>query len=170
MAVRSSAAAENLPGRSCPARRARIVSSSPSPWEGSTLANTLVAGLGDLDSARTAVDLRRLARLAGAEPALKAALLEAARRSDPRTVAAALAESGEPIVRGWDAFLEEHGHHARGEIELYTPRRREDPGHLLMFLAGYLRTEGEDDMTVRTWAGCSVTAASSRANTAYPPW
>lgn len=117
--------------------------------EGPTLANRLVTGLGDLDSARTAVDLWRLARLAGAEPALKAALLEAPPGSDPRSVATALAGSAEPFVRGWDAFLEEHGHHARGEIELYTPRWREDPGHLLMLLAIYLRTEGEDNLTAR---------------------
>ncbi|MHB0979789.1 MAG: PEP/pyruvate-binding domain-containing protein [Thermoleophilia bacterium] len=117
--------------------------------EGPTLANRLVTGLGDLDSARTAVDLWALARLAAAEPALKAALLEAPPGSDPRPVARALAGSGELFVRAWDAFLDEHGHHARGEIELYTPRWRENPGHLLMLLAGYLRTEGEDQQAVR---------------------
>ncbi len=117
--------------------------------EGPTLANRLVTGLGDLDSARTAMDLWKLARLAGSEPTLKAALLEAPPGSNPRTIAADLVETGAAFLQGWDAFLDEHGHHARGEIELYTTRWREDPGYLLTLLTNYLRTEDAPDPTAR---------------------
>lgn len=119
------------------------------PDEGATLPNRLVTGLGDLDSARTAVDLWRLARLADDAPSVRTALLEAAPGADPRALAAHLGAAGEPFIAAWDAFLLEHGHHARGEIELFTKRWREDPGHLLALLAGYLRAGGDTDPTAR---------------------
>jgi len=117
--------------------------------DGPTLANRLVTGLGDLDSARTAMDLWKLARLAGSEPALKAALLEAPPGSDPRAIARDLAAHGDAFLQGWDAFLNEHGHHARGEIELFTRRWREDPGYLHILLTNYLRTEAAPDPIAR---------------------
>jgi len=117
--------------------------------EGPTLPNQLVTGLGDLDSARTAIDLWKLAHLAASEPVLKAALLDAPLGSDPRAIARALTGPGDVFVQGWDLFLHEHGHHARGEIELFTKRWREDPGYLHTLLTNFLRTEDAADPTDR---------------------
>ena len=73
--------------------------------------------------------------------------------ADPHTEAAVLGEPGWPEVRAqleptehgrhflgaWSGFMTEHGHHCRGELELFNPRWSDRPDYILGLVRGYLR-------------------------------
>ncbi|MBM3316152.1 hypothetical protein FJY71_10035, partial [candidate division WOR-3 bacterium] len=97
------------------------------------LAGKLLAGTGELVSAEAGVELWRLARSAGElEPAM------AGPWSDVRPKLEALAPGREFLVR-WDRFMREHGHHARGELDMANPRWREQPDYVLDVLRNFWR-------------------------------
>jgi pyruvate,water dikinase len=55
------------------------------------------------------------------------------------------AEHGRKFLAAWDAFMAEHGHHCRGELELFNARWCETPDYVLGLVRGYLRSMGQSD-------------------------
>jgi pyruvate,water dikinase len=102
-----------------------------------TSASRLLAGTGELQSAEAGVDLWRLARSASGDA--RRILLAPGAWPEVRERLAAT-EAGRGFLDRWDLFLHRHGHHARGEMDMYNPRWREQPDYILQVVGNFLRT------------------------------
>ncbi len=98
------------------------------------LAQGLVRGIQDLESARPGIGVLRVAEIARKEPEAKEALL----RETTQTLDA-IPEG--PTRRALASFLDLYGERAVREAELSTPRWREDPRTVLTMLRVALRGE-----------------------------
>jgi phosphohistidine swiveling domain-containing protein len=49
------------------------------------------------------------------------------------------------FLEAWDAFMVEHGHHCRGELEFYNARWAEQPDYVLGIVRGYLESDAGKD-------------------------
>jgi pyruvate,water dikinase len=103
-----------------------------------SLAHGLLAGQGNMESAEAGLDQWRLAAHAHRHPQVEQILLSGGAFRDARALLAGAA-GGPAFVAAWDAFMDRHGHHARGEIEFFNPRWRETPDTILDAVRGYLR-------------------------------
>lgn len=115
----------------------------------SSIANRLLSGMGDMESAQSGLALWRLAaaaRTAGEAEgrATQAHPIEAAILAGgdwPRTRRRiADAQGGDAFLADWDAFMDRHGHHTRGEIDGMNPRWSEQPDYVLDTVRGYLES------------------------------
>jgi len=105
----------------------------------------LLAGTGNMASAEAALDLWRLAAWAREQPELARPL------GAERPLAAVRAElegapSGREFLDRWEDWMKRHGHHARGEMDIYRPRWSEQPDLVLDLLRGYLRAAATNDL------------------------
>jgi rifampicin phosphotransferase len=105
--------------------------------EGRSLAHRLLAGVGELDTAASGHDLWLLAEQAAKEPPIKAALL------NERTFTAFASRldgsaASPAFLAQWNTFMRRHGHHTRGEIEVFNPRWSECPDLVLDMVRGYV--------------------------------
>ena len=105
--------------------------------EGRETANRLLAGVGDLEHAAAGHDLWRLAESAARDAEIKDFFF------GERTFAALVTQldgcpGGRAFLERWNEFMRRHGHHARGEIELYNPRWSECPDFVLDLVRGYV--------------------------------
>lgn len=107
------------------------------PSRAERLAQSLSAGVRDLESARPALGILRLAGLARREPEALVAL-----QDDAMTGIDGLPDG--PTRRGLVSFLDLYGDRAVREAELSTPRWREDPRPVLTMLRVALRGEARD--------------------------
>jgi len=100
-------------------------------------ARRLLAGLGNMEDAEAGLDLWRLA--AGANSSLPLKNLICA-DIDWHTLQTELSktESGRDFLKGWDEFMQFHGHHCRGELEIYNRRWSETPDYILGLIRSYL--------------------------------
>lgn len=105
--------------------------------EGSTFANELLAGLGDIESARAALDLWRLAEKAHEFPEIKSIILSETNWVKIRVKITGV-NRGDEFLKNWDQFIVDHGHHCRGELEVYNPRWVESPNYILSLLHTYI--------------------------------
>ena len=105
--------------------------------EGRSTANRLLAGVGGLDDAAAGRELWLLAEQAACDPEIKSVLL--GERTFP-AFASRLegCRGGRAFLARWNAFMHRHGHHARGEIELFDPRWSECPDFVLDMVRGYV--------------------------------
>jgi pyruvate,water dikinase len=101
------------------------------------LAQSLTAGVRDLESARPAIGLMRVAALAQNEPAFRAAL-------DKIGDGGIDSLPDGPTRRALVTYLDLYGDRAVREPELSTPRWREDPRPVLTMLRVALRGEARD--------------------------
>ncbi len=108
-----------------------------SPIDADRLAQALTAGIRDLESARPAMGLMRVAALAQSEPEARAAL------ERESTVGLDAVPDG-PTRRALVSFFELYGDRAVREPELSTPRWKEDPRAVLTMLRVSLRGEMRD--------------------------
>ncbi len=111
--------------------------------ENGALSNRLLSGVGGVESAEAGLDLWRLAQ-AAREPGILAIINEgtpfaATREKLERT------DAGRAFLARWDAYLAQHGHHARGELDVYTPRWREEPDGVLATVRAFLSGGGATD-------------------------
>ncbi len=109
-------------------------------WLGDTdgsLANSLLADTGGMASAQAGLDLWRLAAQVRPVSAVRRVLLSHEAWGAIRETLSAT-EEGRAFLRGWDRFMACHGHHCRGELELYNPPWSETPDYVLRLLRGYL--------------------------------
>jgi pyruvate,water dikinase len=109
-----------------------------------TLGGRLFAALGGMPDAEAGLALWRLAALAHADSDMEAAV--SSEKSWPQ-VCARLCHTGHgrKFLAAWDAFMTEHGHHCRGELELFNARWSETPDYVLGVVRGYLRSIGQSD-------------------------
>jgi pyruvate,water dikinase len=111
---------------------------------GMALTWRLFSALGGLPTAEAGLALWRLAVLAHADPGTEAAV--ASGNEWPQVCARLrLTEHGRKYLTAWDAFMAEHGHHCRGELELSNARWSETPDYVLGVVRGYLRSIGQSD-------------------------
>src|SRR6185312_3978835 len=108
-----------------------------SPIDADRLAQALTAGIRDLESARPAIGLMRVAVLAQAEPAAREAI-----ERESTTGLDAIPDG--PTRRALVSFLELYGDRAVREPELSTPRWKEDPRPVLTMLRVALRGESRE--------------------------
>jgi phosphohistidine swiveling domain-containing protein len=114
-------------------------------WLGDTtgaLANRLVAGRGEVASAEAGHEMWRLSALARDARAVRSAVLVGAGWADVRERLEAAAGDGDAdasaFLEAWDAFMTEHGHHRRGELEFANPTWAETPDYVLGVVRSYL--------------------------------
>ena len=108
-----------------------------SPVDADRLAQALTAGIRDLESARPAIGLMRVAALAAAEPAAREAI-------ERETTTGLDAIPDGPTRRALVSFLDLYGDRAVREPELSTPRWKEDPRPVLTMLRVALRSEAPE--------------------------
>lgn len=104
----------------------------------------LFGGLGGLPTVEAGLALWNLADLAHADPQTEAVVRSEKPWAQVRGQLAE-AESGQEFVAAWDAFMSEHGHHCRGELELFNARWQEQPDYILGVVRGYLGSMGQVD-------------------------
>jgi phosphohistidine swiveling domain-containing protein len=102
-----------------------------------SLANNLLADTGGMASARAGLDLWRLAAQARRVSAVRQVLLSE-NAWDAARAGLSATEEGRAFLRGWDRFMACHGHHCRGELELYNRPWSETPDYVLKLVRGYL--------------------------------
>jgi pyruvate,water dikinase len=51
--------------------------------------------------------------------------------------------AGREFLGRWRQFLHRHGHHARGEMDMFNPRWREQPDYVLGVVRNFMRAEGK---------------------------
>jgi pyruvate,water dikinase len=109
-----------------------------------TIANSLVAGAGDMTDAVAGLDLWRLAVAADAAPQVRDLVLS---DSDFSEIEPELAQfdSGKEFLETWNSFMQRHGHHCRAELELYNPRWSETPDYILRLVRNYIAQIGKTD-------------------------
>ncbi|MBN2507692.1 MAG: hypothetical protein JXQ71_13465 [Verrucomicrobia bacterium] len=109
-----------------------------------TLGYRLFAALGDMPETEAGLSLWRLAVLAQANPETATAL--SAKDAWP-AVRARLGTTppGRAFLAAWESFMHEHGHHCRGELELFNPRWSETPDYILEIVRGYVQAIGQSN-------------------------
>ncbi|MCX6843180.1 MAG: PEP-utilizing enzyme [candidate division WOR-3 bacterium] len=107
-------------------------------------ASRLLAGTGELQSAEAGIALWRLARDAAASPDVRDILLSPAAWAEDRPQLEG-STAGREFLARWDGFMHIHGHHARGEMDMYNPRWREQPDYVLDVVRNFIRAEGKTD-------------------------
>jgi phosphohistidine swiveling domain-containing protein len=107
------------------------------PLGAERVAQALTGGIRDLETARPAIGILRVANIARSEPAARSAIL-----LDTTVGLDAVPEGA--TRRALASFLELHGDRAVREAELSTPRWREDPRTVLAMVRVALRGEARD--------------------------
>jgi pyruvate,water dikinase len=107
-------------------------------------ASRLLAGTGELQSAEAGIELWRLARQATNSPDLSEVMLSAAPWTGVRP-RLENSEAGPGFLARWDRFLHLYGHHARGEMDMYNPRWREQPDYVLDIVRNFIRAGSKAD-------------------------
>jgi pyruvate,water dikinase len=104
-----------------------------------TMAHQLFSALGGMADIEASLQLWRLAELAHQNKGTETALLSEGTwqqiRENLHTT-----EIGSRFLAAWDAFMTEHGHHCRGELEMRNPRWAELPDYILGIVRSYLRS------------------------------
>jgi rifampicin phosphotransferase len=100
-------------------------------------ANRLCCGLEGMRSADAGFELWELALAAHADADLRAAILSGT-TFDTLQSTYLESEVAAAFFAGWEDFMQEHGHHSRGELELRNRRWSEDPVYVLDVLRSYL--------------------------------
>jgi pyruvate,water dikinase len=134
-----------------------------------SVANSLLAGMGNMDSAESGLALWRLAVRARALPDVRRALESEADFATTRKSLQAV-PGGAAFLAGWDAFMEQHGHHTRGEVDVMNPRWSETPDLVLDVLRSYLHQEVGDPLAAHRQRGVErrQLAAACRARLRNP--
>ena len=103
----------------------------------------LFSGLGGLPTMEAGLALWRLAVLAHADAATQTALTSEPDWARVRTRLAGTAH-GAQFLAAWHEFMTIHGHHCRGELELFNARWAETPDYILEVVRGYLGSLGSE--------------------------
>lgn len=128
----------SMVGLGCAQALATLLKKHLGDGDGSLLAR-LLSGIGGLESAEAGLDLWRLAD-AGRAPEVAPVLREGLPWAATRARLEATGE-GRAFLHTWDSFLARHGHHARGELDVHTPRWREDPDGVLATVRVFLASD-----------------------------
>ena len=117
-----------------------------SKWlsEGSVSAGKLLAGTGGMVDANAGLDIWRLAAAAHSRTGVRDLILS---NKDWLVVEKELSktDSGRDFLEQWNRFMLLHGHHCRGELELYNKRWAETPDYVLKFVRSHITQMGRID-------------------------
>jgi len=112
--------------------------------ENGTIANRLLGGLNAMDDVQAGFELWNLAVKARESSQVETAILSNGNWQIIREKIAGV-ERGEEFLKKWDEFMAHHGHHCRGEMELFNPRWAETPDYILSTVRNYLSSSGQTD-------------------------
>ncbi|MCP4611663.1 MAG: hypothetical protein GY845_23385 [Planctomycetes bacterium] len=104
---------------------------------GNTIAGKLLAGIGGMVDAAAGLDIWRLAVTANSKAEVKDLILS---YNNWSAIKDKLYETdtGREFLTEWNRFMSLHGHHCRGELELYNPRWSETPDYILQFVRSHI--------------------------------
>jgi len=102
-----------------------------------TFANRLLVGLGNMDDAEAGLDLWRLAQKAHEIAEVEKIILSDEDWKETRKKINEVVK-GEQFLESWDEFMYRHGHHCRGEMDVFNARWAETPDYLLSILRNYI--------------------------------
>ena len=105
--------------------------------DGDTKAGKLVTGMGNMVDASAGLDIWRLAAMAHSKQDVNDPILS---NKDWHTIEGEISktDSGREFLAQWDRFMLQHGHHCRGELELYNKRWAETPDYILKFIRSHI--------------------------------
>jgi phosphohistidine swiveling domain-containing protein len=105
--------------------------------DGKTFANRLLVGLGNMDDADAGLDLWRLAQEAHEIGDVEKVILYG---NDWKTTRKKISEvpKGSQFLESWKEFMSRHGHHCRGEMEVFNARWAETPEYILSIVRNYI--------------------------------
>ena len=112
--------------------------------ENGTIANRLLGGLNGMEDVQAGFELWNLAVKARESSQVEAAILSNGNWQIVRENIAGI-EAGEGFLKKWDEFMAHHGHHCRGEMELFNPRWYETPDYVLLTVRNYLSSFSQID-------------------------
>ena len=112
------------------------------------IANRLISGAGGMDSAEAGFALGRLAGFARQYPSVKTSIMETDNFAKIEEMLQSTAD-GKEFLRHWQNFMDRHGHHTRGEIDVYNRRWREIPDYILSLLKSFLNAKDQNDLIQR---------------------
>jgi pyruvate,water dikinase len=103
-----------------------------------TLTGRLLVGAGDMEDAQAGIELWKLAQEAHKLQEVEKIILSGGCWRD---IENKIAENigGKEFLKSWDTFMVRHGHHTRGEGELFNPRWSEEPDYILKLIVGYIK-------------------------------
>jgi pyruvate,water dikinase len=110
--------------------------------DGRAKSGKLLGGMGGMVDATAGLDMWRLAKAAHSDNHVKDLILS---DNDWNMIEGKLSqtESGREFLDHWNQFMLQHGHHCRGEIELYNKRWSETPDYILKFICSHMTQMGE---------------------------
>jgi len=110
--------------------------------EGNAKSGKLLAGMGGMVDATAGLDMWRLAAAAHSKTHVKDIILS---DDDWNTIEGKLSrtEPGREFLDQWNRFMLQHGHHCRGELELYNKRWSETPDYILKFIRSHMTQMNE---------------------------
>ena len=105
--------------------------------EGNKITGKLLAGIGGMVDAVAGLDIWRLAAVADSKAEVKELILS---NDNWGTIEGKLSETdtGREFLTDWKRFMLLHGHHCRGELELYNKRWIETPDYILKFVRSHI--------------------------------
>ncbi|MCE1246714.1 MAG: hypothetical protein LWY06_08730 [Firmicutes bacterium] len=103
-----------------------------------SIPNKLLSGSADMESANGAMELWNLAETAHNNSSVRDVII----KGSFSTVMEKLGNSneGRDFIQLWDSFMFSHGHHARGEVNIYTPRWAEEPDYVLDLIRNCMKS------------------------------
>jgi pyruvate,water dikinase len=107
-------------------------------------AGKLLTGMGGMVDAAAGLDIWRLAAMANSKAEVRDLILS---NEDWRAIEENLSHtgSGREFLAEWNRFMLLHGHHCRGELELYNRRWAETPDYVLKFVRSHITQMGKID-------------------------
>jgi len=109
-----------------------------------SLAGRLMSGMGGVDSAQSGLDMWHLAKLARTLPEVMQ-MLESGVDFEQLKSRLSGTPQGDQFLQSWDEFMQRHGHHARGEVDVMNPRWCETPDYVLDQVRGFAGAGAEKD-------------------------
>ena len=105
--------------------------------DGNKIAGKLLAGLGGMVDAVAGLDIWRLAMTANSKADVKELIMSNNNWPDIESKLSQKNSGGE-FLSEWNRFMLLHGHHCRGELELYNKRWYETPDYILQFVRSHI--------------------------------
>ena len=109
---------------------------------GNVKSGKLLGGIGGMVDATAGLDMWRLAVAAHSKTQVKDIILS---DDNWNTIEGKLSQtkSGREFLDQWNRFMLRHGHHCRGELELYNKRWSETPDYILQFVRSHMTQMNE---------------------------
>jgi pyruvate,water dikinase len=103
------------------------------------IANKLLAGAENMESANGAMELWALAEKAHYDEKIRSIIMDG--ENYLSTIEKMnQTDEGREFIKSWNEFIFRSGHHARGEVNIYIPRWAEEPDYLLDLIRNCIRS------------------------------